>query len=233
MTDKIYGRNAVIEALKSQREISKAYIVKENSKVISKIINLCEKQNIDIEYVDKDFFRNTNIKHQGVMVEAEEFSYTDLNDVLDKDLLVILDKIEDPHNLGAIIRSCEAMGAGAVIIPERRSVKVNSTVYKTSAGAINYMDVVMVTNLKRTIDKLKEERYWVYGLAGEASDLIYDTDLKGKVALVIGNEGNGISRLVRESCDKLIKIPMIGKINSLNASVACAISVYEVKRQNG
>ncbi|MDO4662188.1 MAG: 23S rRNA (guanosine(2251)-2'-O)-methyltransferase RlmB [Tissierellia bacterium] len=233
MTDKIYGRNAVIEALKSQREISKAYIIKENSKVISKIIDLCKKQNIDIEYVDKDFFRDTKIKHQGVMVEAKEFSYTDLNDVLDKDLLVILDKIEDPHNLGAIIRSCEAMGAGAVIIPERRSVKVNSTVYKTSAGAINYMDVVMVTNLKRTIDKLKEERYWVYGLAGEASDLIYATDLKGKVALVIGNEGNGISRLVRESCDKLIKIPMIGKINSLNASVACAISVYEVKRQNG
>ncbi|MDO4593821.1 MAG: 23S rRNA (guanosine(2251)-2'-O)-methyltransferase RlmB [Tissierellia bacterium] len=231
--DKIYGRNAVIEAFLAKRDIKKAYIIKEDSKIIKKIIDLCQKNNVDINYVDKRFFEKTKINHQGVMVYADEFEYKDINDTLDDDFIVILDKIEDPHNLGAIIRSCEAMGVDSVIIPEHKSAKINSTVYKTSAGAVNFMKIIMVKNITRTIKELKDNRFWVYGLAGEASEYIYDTDLKGKVALVIGNEGKGISRLVKENCDMLIKIPMTGKINSLNASVAAAISIYEVLRQNG
>ena len=146
---------------------------------------------------------------------------------------MILDQIEDPHNLGAIIRSAEAFGFDGIIISERRSAKVNSTVYKTSAGAINNIDIAMVKNINRAIKEIKKENFWVYGLAGEADGDITQTDLRGKIALVVGNEGKGLSRLVRENCDGLIKIPMLGKINSLNASVASAIAIYESLRQNG
>ena len=155
------------------------------------------------------------------------------DDLKDKKRLMILDQIEDPHNLGAIIRSAEAFGFDGIIISERRSAKVNSTVYKTSAGAINNIDIAMVKNINRAIKEIKKENFWVYGLAGEADGDITQTDLTGKIALVVGNEGKGLSRLVRENCDGLIKIPMLGKINSLNASVASAIAIYESLRQNG
>ena len=135
--------------------------------------------------------------------------------------------------MGAIIRSAESFGFDGVIIPEHRSAKVTPTVYKTSAGAINNIKVVMVTNLNQTIENLKENGFWIYGLAGEASENIAQTNLTGKVGLVVGNEGDGLSRLVRENCDVLVKIPMLGKVNSLNASVASALSMYEVLRQNG
>lgn len=237
--DRIYGRKSVLETIESDQKILKAYILenpknkKNTDNIVGKIKAKLQDKNIRIEFVDKDFFDKIDGNHQGVMLEVESYKYKSLEDIKDARRIILLDQIEDPHNLGAIIRSAEAFGFDAVIIPERRSVKVTSTVYKTSTGAINNIDVVMVKNLSRAIKELKNENFWIYGLAGEAEISIQDTDLKGKIALVVGNEGAGISRLVRENCDLLIKIPMIGKVNSLNASVASAISIYEVSRQNG
>lgn len=231
--DKIYGRKPVLDSLDTDIKIYKAYIQKQNSKLVDTIIKKLEEKNIEISFVDKRFFDKIDVNHQGVMLEVESFKYATMDDVKDANRLIILDKIEDPHNLGAIIRSAESFGFDGVIIPERRSASVTSTVYKTSAGAINNIKVIRVTNLTRTIKDLKDMGFWIYGLAGEADSDISKADLKGKVTLVIGNEGEGISRLVRENCDMLINIPMLGKVNSLNASVAAGISMYELLRQNG
>ena len=231
--DKIYGRKPVIDTIDSGVKIYRAYVVKQNSKIVDEIINKLKKNNIEINFVDKRFFDKIDMNHQGVCVEAESFSYKDLSDLDKYQRLIILDQIEDPHNLGAIIRSAESFGFDGVIIPERRSASVSPIVYKTSAGAINNIDIIMVKNINRAIEEIKEAGFWVYGLAGEASSPIDQTDLKGKVCLVVGNEGKGISRLVRKNCDILINIPMKGFVNSLNASVASAIAMYEVLRQNG
>ena len=231
--DKIYGRKAVLETIDAGLTIHRAYIVRQKSHLVDKIIDKLNRANVDIKFVDKDFFDKVDINHQGVMIEVDAFKYKYLNDIGDAKRIILLDQIEDPHNLGAIIRSAESFGFDAVIIPERRSAKVTPTVYKTSAGAINNIDLVMVKNLNRTIEAVKKDGFWVYGLAGEADSRLSDTDLTGKVALVVGNEGDGISRLSREKCDMLVKIPMTGRVNSLNASVASAISMYEVLRQNG
>ena len=231
--DKIYGRKPVIDAIDSGVKIYRAYIIKQNSKIVDEIINKLKKNNIEINFVDKRFFDKIDMNHQGVCVEAESFSYKDLSDLDKYQRLIILDQIEDPHNLGAIIRSAESFGFDGVIIPERRSASVSPIVYKTSAGAINNIDIIMVKNINRAIEEIKEAGFWVYGLAGEAASPIDQTDLKGKVCLVVGNEGKGISRLVRKNCDILINIPMKGFVNSLNASVASAIAMYEVLRQNG
>ena len=231
--DKVYGRKPVIDAIDSGVKIYRAYIIKQNSKIVDEIINKLKKANVEINFVDKRFFDKIDMNHQGVMVEAEPFNYKDLSDLSNYQRLIILDQIEDPHNLGAIIRSAESFGFDGVIIPERRSASVSPIVYKTSAGAINNINVIMVKNINRAIEEIKEAGFWVYGLAGEASSPIDKTDLKGKVCLVVGNEGKGLSRLVRENCDILINIPMKGFVNSLNASVASAIAMYEVLRQNG
>ena len=231
--DKIYGRKPILETIDAGIKIHKAYIIKQNTPIVEKIIEKLRAKNVEIEFVNKDFFDKIDMNHQGVMVEVDSYNYKSINDIKDAKRLILLDKIEDPHNLGAIIRSAESFGFDAVIIPERRSAKVTPTVYKTSAGAINNIDLVMVTNLNKTIEKLKENGFWVYGLAGEATSKLSETDLSGKVALVVGNEADGISRLTREKCDSLVKIPMIGKVNSLNASVASAIAMYEVIRDNG
>lgn len=231
--DKIYGRKPVIDAIDSGVKIYRAYIIKQNSKIVDEIIDKLKKTNVEINFVDKRFFDKIDMNHQGVMVEAEPFNYKDLSDLSNYQRLIILDQIEDPHNLGAIIRSAESFGFDGVIIPERRSASVSPIVYKTSAGAINNINVIMVKNINRAIEEIKEAGFWVYGLAGEASSPIDKTDLKGKVCLVVGNEGKGLSRLVRENCDILINIPMKGFVNSLNASVASAIAMYEVLRQNG
>ena len=231
--DKIYGRKPVIDAIDSGVKIYRAYIIKQNSKIVDEIINKLKKANVEINFVDKRFFDKIDMNHQGVMVEAEPFNYKDLSDLDKYQRLIILDQIEDPHNLGAIIRSAESFGFDGVIIPERRSASVSPIVYKTSAGAINNINVIMVKNINRSIEEIKEAGFWVYGLAGEASSPIDKTDLKGKVCLVVGNEGKGLSRLVRENCDILINIPMKGFVNSLNASVASAIAMYEVLRQDG
>lgn len=231
--DRIYGRKPVLESIDRGINIHKAYIIKQKTPIVLKIIDKLRDANVEINFVDKSFFDDIEGNHQGVMIEVDSFKYQDLSDIFDASKIILLDKIEDPHNLGAIIRSAESFGFDGLIIPEHRSSKVNSTVYKTSAGAINNIKVVMVTNLNQAIDKIKENGFWVYGLAGEAENTLKETDLSGKVALVVGNEGDGISRLVRQNCDMLIKIPMQGKTNSLNASVAAAISMYEVNRQNG
>ena len=231
--DRIYGRKPVIDALDSGVKIYRAHIVKQNSKIVDDIIKRLEKANVEINFVDKRFFDKIDMNHQGVCVEAESFKYKDLKDLDKYQRLIILDKIEDPHNLGAIIRSAESFGFDGVIIPERRSASVSPIVYKTSAGAINNINIIMVKNINRAIEDIKQKGFWVYGLAGEASTNIEQTDLKGKVCLVVGNEGKGISRLVRKNCDILINIPMKGFVNSLNASVASAIAMYEVLRQNG
>ncbi|MGO3017575.1 MAG: 23S rRNA (guanosine(2251)-2'-O)-methyltransferase RlmB [Anaerococcus sp.] len=236
--DRIYGRKSVLETIESDQKIIKAYILKNKSvenksNIIGKIVQKLRDKEITIEFKDKNFFDSIDGNHQGVMVEVEDFSYKDLTSIKDCERIILLDEVEDPHNLGAIIRSAEAFGFGAVVIPERRSAKVNSTVYKTSVGAINNIDIVMVKNLNRTIKELKKNNFWIYGLAGEAESSIGEIDLTGKVGLVVGNEGKGLSRLVRENCDALIKIPMLGEVNSLNASVASAIAIYEVTRQNG
>ena len=231
--DKIYGRKPVIDAIDSGVKIYKAFVIKQNSKIVDEIISKLNRANVEINFVDKRFFDKIDMNHQGVMVEAEPFNYKDLSDLDKYQRLIILDQIEDPHNLGAIIRSAESFGFDGVIIPERRSASVSPIVYKTSAGAINNINVIMVKNINRSIEEIKEAGFWVYGLAGEASSPIDKTDLKGKVCLVVGNEGKGLSRLVRENCDILINIPMKGFVNSLNASVASAIAMYEVLRQNG
>ncbi len=231
--DKIYGRKPVIDAIDSGVKIYKAFVIKQNSKIVEEIIAKLNKANVEINFVDKRFFDKIELNHQGVMVEAESFEYKDLRDLDKYQRLIILDQIEDPHNLGAIIRSAESFGFDGVIIPERRSASVSPIVYKTSAGAINNINIIMVKNTNRAIEEIKEAGFWVYGLAGEASSQIDQVDLKGKVCLIVGNEGKGLSRLVRENCDILINIPMKGFVNSLNASVASAIAMYEVLRQNG
>ncbi|WP_130819381.1 23S rRNA (guanosine(2251)-2'-O)-methyltransferase RlmB [Anaerococcus vaginimassiliensis] len=231
--DKIYGRKPVLDTLDTDIKIYKAYILKQNSKLVNKIIGKLEEKNIEISFVDKRFFDKIDINHQGVMIEVESFKYESLDDLSDEKRLIILDQIEDPHNLGAIIRSAESFGFDGVVIPERRSASVTSTVYKTSAGAINNIKVYRVKNLTRSIKDLKDKGFWIYGLAGEADSSIDKADLTGKVGLVVGNEGSGISRLVRDNCDMLVNIPMLGRVNSLNASVAAGISMYELLRQNG
>lgn len=231
--DKIYGRKPVLETIDAGVSINKAYIIDQKTPIVGKIIDKLTGAKVEIKFVDKNFFRDVEGNHQGVMIEVDSFKYGSLDDVKDSERLILLDKIEDPHNLGAIIRSAESFGFDGVIIPERRSAKVSPTVYKTSAGAINNIKIVMVKNLNRAMEELKDQGFWIYGLAGEAESSIDQTDLKGKVALVVGNEGDGLSRMVREHCDMLVKIPMQGLVNSLNASVASAISMYELVRQNG
>lgn len=231
--DKIYGRKPVLETIDAGVEIKRAYIIDQKTPIVGKIIDRLTRAKVEIKFVDKNFFRDVEGNHQGVMIEVDSFKYGSLDDLKDSERLILLDKIEDPHNLGAIIRSAESFGFDGVIIPERRSAKVSPTVYKTSAGAINNIKIVMVKNLNRAMEELKDQGFWIYGLAGEAESSIDQTDLKGKVALVVGNEGDGLSRMVREHCDMLVKIPMQGLVNSLNASVASAISMYELVRQNG
>jgi len=179
------------------------------------------------------------IQHQGVVAQAAPYVYAEVEDLLaaaaakDEDpFLIILDEIEDPHNLGSILRTADCTGVHGVIIPKRRSAQVNATVSKTSAGAAEYVPVARVTNLAQTMEKLKEAGVWIAGTDVRAEGEIYDTDVfKGPLALVVGNEGEGMGRLVREKCDVLIKLPMQGRINSLNASVAAGVVMYEVLRQ--
>lgn len=234
---KIFGRKPVLETIDTGEKIIRAHILDSdkniNNKLIEKIINKLEEKNVPIVFEDKKYFLKIEGRHQGIEIEVEDFKYKNLYDVEDKKRLMILDQIEDPHNLGAIIRSAEAFGFDGIVIGQKRSAKVNSTVYKTSAGAINNIAIIQVTNINRAIKELKKENFWIYGLDGSAKEDIYQIDLSGKIGLVVGNEGKGLSRLVRENCDKLVKIPMLGKINSLNASVASAISMYETLRQNG
>ena len=227
----VYGRNVAKEMLNSEKFIKKV-ILQENFSD-KNIISLIEKKKIDVEYMNKrDLGAFAKFNHQGIILDVEDFKYSKLDDFAceDDSLIVILDHLEDPHNLRAIIRTCEAAGVNGIIIPKNRGVGVNSTVIKTSTGAINNIPVAQVTNLCRTITDLKNRGYWIVGTDMIGDDDYRDIDYSGKIAIVIGNEGKGMSDLVRKSCDFVVKIPMFGKVNSLNASVSAGILIYEAIR---
>ncbi len=225
----IYGKNVAKETLSNNKKITKAYILEDfNDK---NIISMLQKRNICIEYLSKkEFLKFEKENSQGIILDIPDYEYCEIDELLDSNnpFIVILDHLEDPHNFGAIIRTCEAAGVDGIIIPKDRSVSVNSTVMKTSAGALNNVKISMVTNLNRTIDYLKEKGLWVVGTDMNDSVPYNGIDYNIPVALIIGSEGFGISRLVREKCDYVVNIPMNGKINSLNASVAAGILIYKI-----
>ena len=227
----VYGKNVCLEFLKKSEKIRKIYFQEGFSD--EKLISAIGKLKIQPKILPKnEIDRLANGLHQGIIMDVADFSYTDYNDFIqDEDAtVIILDHLEDPHNLGAIIRTSEAAGISGIIIPKDRSVSVNATVFKTSVGAIENIPISMVTNLNMTIKDLKNKGFWIVGTDMDGTDY-RDIDYTGKIALVVGNEGTGISKLVKESCDFIAKIPMYGKVNSLNASVATGIMIYEVIRQ--
>ena len=239
--DQIEGRNSVLELLESGKDINKIYIAKgERHGSINKIIAKAKENKVVIAEMEKEKLNKmaqTN-NPQGVIAIVPPFDYASVDDILneaksknEKAFILILDGIEDPHNLGSIIRTAETAGVHGIIIPKRRSAQVNSTVNKTSAGATNFMKIARVNNINETIEYLKNNDIWIYGTDGEAREMYYDEDMTGNVAIVIGSEGFGMSRLVKENCDFLLKIPMKGKITSLNASVSAGIIMYEVVKQ--
>ena len=232
----IYGKNVAIEKLNSNNKINKIYL--SNKFKDEEIINLIKKRNIYTKILEpRDLDKMCNGLHQGIILEVEDvktYTYDEVIPNIDKEypLVVILDHLEDPHNFGAIIRSSEAFGVDAIIIPNDRSVGITSTVVKTSVGTIEKMKIVKVSNINNTINKLKEDGYWV--VATDMNGIDYqEIDYKTKIALVIGNEGKGISRLVKENSDYLAKIPMSGTVNSLNASVACGIFLSQIQLNRG
>lgn len=228
---KIYGKNVAYEKLTSRDKINKVYL--SNKFNDSKILNLIEEKKIPTKILDNaSLDKICHGLHQGIILEVEDVKTYSFEEVIPSitkayPLVVILDHIEDPHNLGAIIRSCEAFGVDAIVLPNDRSAQITSTVVKTSAGTVDKIKIIKVPNLNNTIRKLKDSGYWIVGTDMEGTD--YTTiDYKAKIAIVIGNEGKGISRLVGENCDYLAKIPMVGTVNSLNASVACGIFLSEI-----
>jgi len=235
MTMIIVGKNTVIEAIKAKRRIHELYIQKGTNQELQA---LAIEQQIKMKIHDKQTLNNIlDGTHQGVGALIDDYTYKSLDDVLgiekEHKFFVMLDSLEDPHNLGAILRSADAFGVDAVIIPKNRSVKLNATVAKVSTGAIEYVNVVEVTNLAQTIDKLKDNGFWITGTDASATQDIKDIDTDTSLCVVIGSEGKGMHRLVKEKCDYHVKIPMIGHINSLNASVSAGIVIYEVFKKRG
>lgn len=236
----IIGCNPVMEALRSQREIDTLFVAKgERQGSIGKIIAMSRDAGVMIKETDlkKLDYMCGGANHQGVIARVAAHTYASLDDIFKKaeskgepPFIIICDEIEDPHNLGAIIRTAECAGAHGVIIPKRRSATLNFTVSKTSAGALEYMPVARVSNLAAVIDELKERGVWIYGTDMDG-EVWCQTDLKGSMALIVGSEGKGMGRLIREKCDFVLSLPMVGKINSLNASVAAGIVMYEASRQ--
>lgn len=238
---KIEGRNAVIELLKSEKPINKIYILKgERQGSINEIIKLAKRNKNVIVEVDKnklDALSETK-HHQGVIAFVSPVEYKELDDIFalaeernEDPFIVIADEIEDPHNLGALIRSAECAGCHGVIIPKRRAVGVTEIVVKTSVGATQYVPVVRVNNINETIRTLKDRGVWVVGTDGNADKLYYEQDLTGPIAIIIGSEGRGMNSLTMKNCDYLVKIPMMGKITSLNASVSGGIVMFEALKQ--
>lgn len=233
---RIFGKNTCLEFLKTKQKVNKIYVQKNfDENLLSKLKSKC--QNVFV--VEKDFLNKlTNFKnHQGIVMEVEDFKYCSLDDILNihkqkqtKAFILILDEIEDPQNLGSLIRTSACAGVDGIIIPKNRSAKINETVYKVSVGATNYVKICEVTNINDAIKRIKEENIFVYALeAGETS--IYNADLAYNIALVVGSEGKGVSKLTKKLCDDTVSLPMHSNINSLNASVAGAIAIYEVVRQ--
>jgi len=239
----IEGRNPVIEAIKNEVQIDRILISKEIAEgSISKILTMAKDNNILVKYVDKAALSkiSENGRHQGIIAEAMEYEYKEIEDIFanakkknEKPFVIILDEITDVHNLGAIIRTSECLGAHGVIIPKRRAAGVNGVVAKTSAGAVEYLPIVRVTNISQTLETLKEKGLWIYGADMDGEKYISEENLDVPVGIVIGSEGEGIGRLIKKNCDTLVKIPMKGNINSLNASCAASIIIYETMKQRG
>ena len=235
----VYGRNPVKELIASEKTINKIYI----QKGLKELFDIKKEAiNKKIVVVDSDKYKldklSENKPHQGIVAAYTEYEYYDVEDILEEarlkneaPLVIILDKIEDPQNLGAVIRTAECMGAHGVIIAKRNACAITDTVEKVAAGACSYVKVARVSNITETIKKLKNNGLWIYGLDMDGEANIYDYDLTGSIGIVVGNEGQGISRLVKENCDAVLKIPMYGKINSLNASASMAMTTYELCRQ--
>ena len=235
-SDVVAGRNAVNEVLRSGREIEFLMVASGAGGSILPIIAECKKRKIPIKEMPRQKLdlKFAGINHQGVALVVSSGSYVELEEIIEDAkndsepaFILVLDEIEDPHNLGAIIRTAECCKVHGIVIPKRHSVGLNNTVYKTSCGAAEYVKVARVANLPAAIDTLKRNGIWVYGAHMDGDD-IFSTDFDSPTAIVIGNEGKGIGRLVKEKCDFLVKIPMFGKINSLNASVAAGVSMYSV-----
>ena len=239
--DQVEGRNSVLELLESGKDINKIYITRgEKHGSINKIIAKARERKIII--VEKDKRQMQEIaqteNYQGVIAIVPPFEYCEIEDILEEaksknedPFVLILDGIEDPHNLGSIIRTAETAGVHGIIIPKRRAVAVNSTVNKTSAGAVEHMKIARVTNITDSINKLKENGLWICGTAIDTDKYYYNQDLTGSIGIVIGNEGEGMSDKVKKNCDFLVKIPMKGKVTSLNASVSAGIIIYEALKQ--
>lgn len=238
--DMVAGRNAVMEALKGSRSVNKLVIANGSTEgSIKEIIAVAKEKGVNIQYWDRSKLDSIarGIRHQGVLAQVAPVQYAELEDILQvaKDrneppFIVLLDELEDPHNLGAILRTADAAGVHGVLIPKHRSCPLSATVAKTSAGAVEHVPVTRVGNLVQTIKKLKQEGLWVAAADMDGKDY-YDTDLTGPLLLIIGSEGQGVGRLVKEQCDFVVRIPMVGKINSLNASVAGSILMYEAMKQ--
>ncbi|MBE6052981.1 MAG: 23S rRNA (guanosine(2251)-2'-O)-methyltransferase RlmB [Clostridium sartagoforme] len=236
--DLIIGRNAVMEVLKSDRTIESIYIANGHMEgSIRAIINVAREKGLVLKEVDRKKLdiMSGGTNHQGVIAQVTPYKYYEISDMLNlakkrgqDPFIVILDEIEDPHNLGSIIRTAELCGVHGIIIPKRRNVGITSTVYKCSVGAIEHMRIAKVTNINSAIDELKKAGLWIYGADIAGDEYSYEVNFSGPCAMVIGSEGRGISKLTLKKCDKLVKIPMIGKINSLNASVAGGIMMYEI-----
>ncbi|MCR3758036.1 23S rRNA (guanosine(2251)-2'-O)-methyltransferase RlmB [Clostridium felsineum] len=239
--DLIEGRNAVIEALKSDSTIEQILVSSgKNEGSINVVLAKAKEKGIPVKYVDRkklDKMSGGGV-HQGVIAISTPYHYCDVEDILssareknEDPFVLILDEIEDPHNLGSIIRTAELCGVHGIIIPKRRNVGVTPTVYKTSAGAVKYVKIAKVSNINLAIDKLKKEGIWVYGAEIDGENYCFNQNMTGALALVIGSEGKGISKLTKQKCDVLVKIPMVGKVNSLNASVAAGVVMYEILKQ--
>lgn len=234
----IIGRNPVMEALKSGREIDKLLVASGEGSIV-KIVGMAKDRGIPIIKAERASLDRISAggAHQGIIAYASAFEYKELEDIMEKaktsgeePLIIILDNLEDPHNLGAIMRTAECAGAHGVIIPKRNACGLTETVAKSSAGAIEYVPCVRVTNIVRTIEELKEKGFWI-AACDMGGQNYYEADLSGKLAVVIGSEGAGISKLVKENCDFTVSMPMVGRITSLNASNAAAVLMYEVRRQ--
>ncbi|KJS11624.1 MAG: RNA methyltransferase [Peptococcaceae bacterium BRH_c8a] len=239
MEDIIAGRNPVCEALRAGRPINKIYLARNlKPATFAEVSGLAREKQVPVQKVEKQLLDRMaeGALHQGIIASVAPYEYADLDDILAQlgeqvPLLVLLDGINDPHNLGAIIRSADAAGAHGVIIPRRRAASVTSVVARASAGAVEFVPVARVTNIAVTIDMLKERGFWVAGADLAAEQLLWDAPLDGPLAVVVGGEDKGISRLVREKCDLLVRLPMAGRVNSLNASVAAALVLFEAMRQ--
>lgn len=240
MEDIIYGKNPIIEAIESGHEINKLVILEgSKDRNLQKVVEMARQKKIMIQFMERKLMDRIadGENHQGVIAYVSPYEYHELEDLLqiarsknESPFLIICDEITDPHNLGSIIRTANAVGAHGVIIPKRRSAAINQTVVKTSCGAVEYVPVARVTNIAQTIKTLKEEGVWIVGTDMGAPNY-YESNLTGSIAIVVGNEGGGIGRLVKESCDFMISLPMFGQVSSLNASVAASVVMYEVVRQ--